>query len=134
MANDDRTPLFTRGDEMRRQILGDAWVDRSWADADDTIQTFLGASTELLWGGIWTRDGLDLKYRSLVTVVILAVLGRQKELKPHLIGALRLGWTPQELQEAMLHVATYAGYPQGLEAMRVVSETLAQETGARPAR
>lgn len=122
-----RSEAFTRGDKTRRQVLGDDWVEASWAKADETTRVFFEASTELLWGSIWPREGLDLKYRSLVTIIALAVLGRREELRAHLRGGLRVGWTSTELREALLHVGGYAGYPLALDAMRVAAEVFSQQ-------
>jgi alkylhydroperoxidase/carboxymuconolactone decarboxylase family protein YurZ len=109
------------GAEVRRRVLGAAHVERS-AQGDPFLAPFFEAGTEHIWGGLWNRPGLDLKYRSLVVVSTLAALGHHNELRTHLRGALNLGWTVDELREALLQTAGYAGFPAAVEAMRVLSE------------
>jgi 4-carboxymuconolactone decarboxylase len=75
---------------------------------------------------VWNRPGLELKYRSLVVVSVLAAIGQNGELKTHLRGALKLGWTADELREALLQISGYAGFPAAHEALRVLSEIAKQ--------
>jgi 4-carboxymuconolactone decarboxylase len=77
------------------------------------------------WGGVWARPGISLKLRSLVTVVTLATMGKAEEMEGHLIGALRNGWTPDEIAEVFIHVSRYAGYPAGVGAFRVAKRVFA---------
>ncbi len=74
------------------------------------------------FGDIWARPGLPTKLRSLITVAALVVLGRAPELRGHLHGALRVGWTPEELKEVIIHLSQYGGLPTSIEAMRVFEE------------
>jgi alkylhydroperoxidase/carboxymuconolactone decarboxylase family protein YurZ len=75
---------------------------------------------------VWNRPGLELKYRSLVVVSVLAATGHKEELKTHLRGALNLGWTVDELREALLQISGYAGFPAAHEALRALSEIVTQ--------
>jgi 4-carboxymuconolactone decarboxylase len=75
---------------------------------------------------VWNRPGLELKYRSLVVVSVLAAIGQNEELKRHLPGALNLGWTVDELREALLQISGYAGFPAAHEALRALSEMATQ--------
>ena len=109
------------GAEVRRQVLGAAYVDRT-AQGDPFLAPFFEAGTEHIWGGLWNRPGLELKYRSLVVVSTLAALGHHHELQTHLRGALNLGWSVDELREALLQTAGYAGFPAAIEALRVLNE------------
>jgi len=109
------------GASIRRRVLGDAHIDRS-QQGDPFLAPFFEAGTEHVWGGLWNRPGLDLKYRSLVVVTTLAVTGRLHELQTHLRGALNLGWTVDELREALLQIGGYAGFPTAVDALRVLSE------------
>jgi 4-carboxymuconolactone decarboxylase len=109
------------GATIRRRVLGDAHVNRI-AQQDPFLTPFFEAGTEHVWGGLWNRPGLDLKYRSLVVVTTLAVTGRLHELQTHLRGALNLGWTVDELREALLQIGGYAGFPTAVDALRVLSE------------
>ena len=118
------------GTIIRRRVLGDAYVDRVAQSGDPFLAPFFEAGTEHIWGGLWNRPGLDLKFRSLVVVSALAATGRLHELRTHLRGALNLGWTADELREALLQIAGYAGFPASLEALRVLSDTL-RERGDR---
>ena len=118
------------GTSIRRRVLGDAYVDRAAQSGDPFLAPFFEVGTEHIWGGLWNRPGLDLKSRSLVVVSALAATGRLHELRTHLRGALNLGWTADELREALLQIAGYAGFPASLEALRVLSDTL-RERGDR---
>ena len=109
------------GAEIRRQVLGEAYVDRT-RQGDAFLLPFFEAGTEHIWGGLWNRPGLELKYRSLVVVTTLAATGHLHELQTHLRGALNLGWTVDELREALLQMGGYAGFPAAVEALRVLSD------------
>ncbi len=111
------------GAQIRRQVLGDAYIDRTQR-GDPFLAPFFEAGTEHIWGGLWNRPGLELKYRSLVVVTTLAATGHLHELQTHLRGALNLGWTGDELREALLQMGGYAGFPCAVEALRVLSELL----------
>lgn len=108
------------GATIRRSVLGDAHVART-SQGDPLLAPFFEAATEHIWGGLWNRPGLELKYRSLVVVATLAATGHMHELETHLRGALNLGWTTDELREALLQIGGYAGFPAAIEAMRVLS-------------
>jgi alkylhydroperoxidase/carboxymuconolactone decarboxylase family protein YurZ len=108
------------GAAIRRRVLGDAHVERT-AGGDPFLAPFFEAGTEHIWGGLWNRPGLDVKYRSLVVVSTLAATGHHDELRTHLRGALNVGWTADELREALLQVGGYAGFPAAVEALRVLS-------------
>src|SRR5260370_24464590 len=109
------------GASIRRRVLGDAHVDRS-QQGDPFLAPFFEAGTEHVWGGLWNRPGLDLKYRSLVVVTTLAVSGRLHELQTHLRGALTLGWTVDQLREALLQIGGYPALPPALHAPRRLRE------------
>ncbi len=123
----ERTEQFNQGDAIRRKVMGDEYVQRSWDQADETMQFFLQNATELAWGNFWTRPGLDLRTRSAVTLSVLAALGRVNEIRGHVRGALNNGLTPEEIRELFLHVACYAGFPAGLEAAKVAGEVLKEQ-------
>jgi 4-carboxymuconolactone decarboxylase len=113
-----------RGARTRRQVVGASYVDRNAREVDPFIAPFFELGTEHVWGALWSRPGLDLKYRSLVVISTLAALGRMHELHTHVRGALNVGWTPEELREAFLQLGGYAGYPAAIEALRVLSEVI----------
>ncbi len=115
------------GASVRREVLGAAYVDRTAQNTDPLLAPFFERGTELVWGGLWNRPGLDLKYRSLVVVSSLAAIGRLHELRIHVGGALNVGWTPEELREAFLQIGGYAGFPAALDALRVLSDVVAEQ-------
>jgi 4-carboxymuconolactone decarboxylase len=114
------------GERRRREVMGDAFVDRSLAAADAFSMPLQHWIMDHAWGSTWQRDGIDLKQRSLCTVAMLAALGRSHELKGHLRGAVNNGATLAELREVLLHVAPYAGAPAAVEAFRAAREFLAE--------
>ncbi|MFA7669613.1 MAG: carboxymuconolactone decarboxylase family protein [Burkholderiaceae bacterium] len=124
--NPVRDEVIAIGHQNRRQTLGDDYVERSIKNAqeDDFLQPLQDAVTELAWGAVWGRPGLDLKTRSLVTLSVLIALGRRHELKVHLNGALNNGWTREELQEILLHAACYCGMPAAVDGYRIAKEVL----------
>ncbi|MEU1600836.1 carboxymuconolactone decarboxylase family protein [Streptomyces sp. NPDC005708] len=118
MARDARLS----GPDVRRQVFGDV---KSPTSGDPFMAPFFDAAIEHVWGGVWNRPGLELRYRSLVVVSVLAGAGgHNEELKTHLRGALNLGWTAEELLEALLQIAPYAGFTAAHEALDVLSEVI----------
>ena len=113
------------GASMRQRVFGEANVPRT-APSDPFLAPFFETAIEHVWGGVWNRPGLELKYRSLVVVSVLAAIGQNEELKTHLRGALNLGWTVDELREALLQISGYAGFPAAHEALSVLSEIVTQ--------
>ena len=112
-------PLRGRGEQMRRKVLGDAFVDNSAKAAVNFGADFQNVVTAFAWGGVWSREGLSLRDRSLVTVAVLTALHRPEELKLHIGAGLRNGLTKTELEEAMIQVAVYAGFPAAVAGNRV---------------
>ena len=120
MAQDARPS----GASIRERVVGQGSGQQT-APGDPFLAPFFETAIEHVWGGVWNRPGLDLKYRSLVVVSVLAALGQNNEIKTHLRGALNLGWTVDELREALLQTSGYAGYPAAHEALRVLSDIAA---------
>ena len=121
---------FDRGMATRRSVLGDAHVDRAEAatsDFDAPFQTFI---TEGAWGSVWSRPDLSRRERSLITLALLAALGNHDEVAMHVRATANTGATPQDVREAMLHVAVYAGVPRANHALRIIKATYA-EMGVR---
>ncbi|MCW8865487.1 MAG: carboxymuconolactone decarboxylase family protein [Colwellia sp.] len=114
----------TSGEQVRRQVMGDSFVDRALANADDFTQPVQDYINEHAWGSTWQRGGIDLKTRSLVTIAMLAALKAPQELKGHVRGALNNGATKEEIQEVLLHSAVYCGAPATQEAFRAAKEVL----------
>ncbi len=112
---------LTKGREMRLKLLGDAYVNNTAATIykDPLMQKFIDLVSETVFGTLWTRPGLDLKTRALITLVSDVSTGREPELAIHLRMALRQGWTEDELTEAILHLLGYVGAPLVRDAMLV---------------
>jgi 4-carboxymuconolactone decarboxylase len=115
---------FDEGLAVRRAVLGDDYVDKALANADDFTRPMQELVTEGCWGTIWTRPALPLKIRSLINVALLATLNRPTEFKAHVRGALNNGCTPEEIQEVLLQVATYCGMPAGVDGFRNADEII----------
>jgi 4-carboxymuconolactone decarboxylase len=111
-------PARPSGASTKQRVFG----DQGKTPGDPFLAPFFETALEHVWGGVWNRPGLDLKYRSLVVVSVLAAIGQNEELKRHLHGALNLGWTVDELREALLQIGGYAGFPAAHEALRTLSE------------
>ncbi|MFV0297303.1 MAG: carboxymuconolactone decarboxylase family protein [Hyphomicrobiaceae bacterium] len=110
---------YEKGLKLRKEVLGEAHVNRSMANVDEFLKPVQEIVTRVGWGEFWTRPGLTRKERSLITMGILAALGRSHELSVHVRGALNNGCTPEEIREALIHSGCYAGFPATLEAVRV---------------
>lgn len=123
--------LFDKGIEVRRAVLGKDYVDSSLAKADDFMNAFQNITTEMCWGYVWTRPGLDRRTRSFLNLAMLTALSKPAELKLHVKGALANGITVDEIKEVLLHATVYCGIPAGLEAFKAAHETL-RELGAVP--
>ncbi len=132
MADDER---FEQGLQTRREVLGSEYVDRAFESGDEFTLPWQRLLTEHAWNDLWNRPGLDRKTRSLLTIAILAVLGRSTELASHTRGALRNGATPEEIAETFIHMSGYAGFPAGVEAFRtaqpIIADFKAQAGGAK---
>lgn len=118
---------FGDGLQMRKKVMGEDFVEKAFANADDFTMPLQEFITRNAWGTVWCRDGLDLKTRSLITVSMLTALGRAHELKGHIRGALNNGATPEEIREVLLHAAVYCGAPAAVEGFRVAQEVVAAE-------
>ncbi|HEV7907762.1 MAG TPA: 4-carboxymuconolactone decarboxylase [Pseudonocardiaceae bacterium] len=114
------------GMRVRREVLGDAHVDRAVANTTEFTKPFQDYITESVWGSIWTRPGLDRKTRSAVTLAVLTALHCHDELAMHVRAALRNGMTPDEIGEVLLHTGAYAGVPASNTAFQIAKRTLAE--------
>ena len=114
---------FDAGMQVRREVLGAEHVERSWARVTDFDADFQRYITECAWGSVWARPDLDRRTRSLLTIAILAALGRREELALHLRASRNVGVEPREVAEA-LHVAVYAGVPAANHAFAVAKREL----------
>lgn len=118
--------LFEKGLEIRREVLGDRYVERSVAAATDMTAPLQKLITEWCWGSVWGRSGLDRRARSILNLGMLAALNRPHELRVHIRGALNNGVTREEIREVVLQVAIYCGAPAALDAQRVAVEVFGE--------
>ena len=120
---------YQQGMQVRRAVLGDAHVDRAQAQTTDVDADFQQFITEVAWGSVWTRDGLDRRQRSLLTIAMLAALGHHDELAMHLRATANTGASRTEVKEALLQVAVYAGVPAANAAFAVARRVFAEMDG-----
>ncbi len=113
-----------RGMKTRREVLGDAHVDRAVEGTTPFTADFQDLITRYAWGEIWTRPGLDRKTRSAITITALIALGRDEELPMHIRAALRNGLTPDEIKEVLLQSAIYCGVPAANSAFAIAQNVL----------
>jgi 4-carboxymuconolactone decarboxylase len=118
------------GMQMRRSVLGDAHVDLAQARTTPFDAPFQQLIVETAWGSVWSRPSLDLRTRSLVTIAVLASLGRHEELAMHVRACANTGATPEEIREALLHVAVYAGIPAANSAFAIAAPIVDDQAGA----
>lgn len=123
------TSAFEQGLQVRREVLGQAHVDRSMAQVSDFARPVQELVTAYCWGEIWTRPGLPRATRSLLNIVMLTALNRGHELAVHIRGAITNGCTREEIREAILQATVYCGAPAGLESTRT-AERVFQELDA----
>ena len=115
---------YEQGMSIRREVLGDAHVDRAIAGTVEFTAPFQDYITRCAWGEVWARDGLSRQTRSAITLAILTALGREGELELHVRAALRNGLTAEEIAEVLLHTAVYAGVPASNAAFGVARRVL----------
>lgn len=114
--------LFAQGMETRRAVLGDAHVDGAEASQTDFDAPFQALITEGAWGAVWSRPHWSKRERSMVTVALLAALGHDEELAMHVRATRNTGATKEDLREAMMHVAIYAGVPAANRAIKIIKQ------------
>jgi 4-carboxymuconolactone decarboxylase len=103
-------------------------VDRATERATEFTAPFQEFITRYAWGGVWTREGLDRRTRSVITLSVLTALGRENEIAMHVRAALRNGLTPAEIGEIFIHTAIYAGVPAANSAFAIANEVIAAES------
>jgi 4-carboxymuconolactone decarboxylase len=115
---------YDAGMKVRREVLGDEHVDRAGANATPVTEEFQEFITRYAWGGVWTREGLDRRSRSIVTITALVAGRHFDELEFHLRAALRNGLTQEEIVEVLLQTAVYCGVPAANSAFAVAARVL----------
>jgi 4-carboxymuconolactone decarboxylase len=121
--SDDESRL-ERGNRVRREVLGDAHVNRSMTQATDFTRVVQEYVTASCWGDVWARPGLDRRTRSLLNLAMLTALNRPHEFSVHVRGAVRNGCTEEEIREVLLQTAAYCGAPAALESFRLAEKVL----------
>lgn len=116
-------PRAEAGDDVRRRVLGDAHVDRAAAQTTDFDAPFQTLITEGAWGTVWADDAISQRERSMLTLALLAATGNFDEIPMHIRACARTGATPQDVMQAFLHVAVYAGVPKANHAIKCAKET-----------
>jgi 4-carboxymuconolactone decarboxylase len=125
------TSLFERGLAVRKEVLGEDYVNKSIAGADEFTRTMAEWSTEFCWGALWTRPGLDRRSRSIANLSMIAALNRPHELKLHVKAAIKNGLSREEIKEVLLQVAVYAGVPAGIDSFRIAREAFKELDGEK---
>jgi 4-carboxymuconolactone decarboxylase len=122
----DESERYENGLAVRREVLGDAHVDRSLAKRNEFTEEFQALITRYAWGEIWTRPGLPRHTRSLLTVGLMVALNRPDEFRLHVRAAFNNGVTRDDIREVLLHCAIYAGVPAANSAFHMAEEVFAQ--------
>jgi len=128
---DEKT--FKQGIKTRRAVLGDAHVDRAEAKKTHFDADFQRFITEAAWGSVWTRSGIDHRTRHLITLAMLAALGKEHELELHIRATQNTGVTADELKEVFMQVAVYAGVPAANTAFSIAKKVYAELSGKESA-
>ena len=125
MAESDDARI-AQGEKTRRRVLGDAHVDRAAANATPFDEPFQEFITQGAWGSVWSRDQFTFRERSIVTIALLAALGHDEELAMHIRATANTGATAEDIREALMHVAVYAGVPAANSAIKIAKAVLAE--------
>jgi 4-carboxymuconolactone decarboxylase len=115
---------YLNGEKVRREVMGDEFVDRALNNANEFDQPLQNLVMENAWGSTWNRNDLPKDTRSLVTISMLIALKAPNELKGHVRGALRNGVTKEEIRAVIMHASVYCGFPAAIEAMRAAREVI----------
>ena len=133
MSDESRSERYKAGVAVRREVLGDAHVDRASAGTTEFDADFQAFITEGAWGSVWSRPNLTRRERSIVTIALLAALGQDVEVAMHVRATRNTGATREDIREALLHVAVYAGVPAANHAFKIVKKVYADmEAGSEP--
>ncbi|ETX16397.1 4-carboxymuconolactone decarboxylase [Roseivivax halodurans JCM 10272] len=117
------TDRYSQGMKVRREVLGDAHVDRAEAGKSDFDVPFQSLITEGAWGTVWASDGITRRERSMLTLALLAATGNFEEIAMHVRATARTGATKRDVMEAFQHVAIYAGVPRANHALKIAKAT-----------
>ena len=126
MSDESKSERYKAGMAVRRRVLGDAHVDRASAQTTELDSDFQAFITEGAWGSVWSRPNFTLRERSIVTIALLAALGQDEEVAMHVRATRNTGATREDIREALMHVAVYAGVPVANHAFKIVKKTYAE--------
>lgn len=129
MASKPASDRYRQGMATRRAVLGERHVDNAEKSKTAFDEPFQDLITESAWGHVWSRTEWTKRERSMVTIALLAALGHDEEVAMHVRATANTGATPEDLREAMLHVAIYAGVPAANHAIKIIKNTLAEMNG-----
>jgi 4-carboxymuconolactone decarboxylase len=121
---------FERGLQIRKEVVGAEYVEKSMSDADDFNRPFQELVTEYCWGAVWGREELPRKTRSLLNLAMIGILNRPHELTLHIRGARRNGVTLEEIREVFMQMTIYAGVPAGVDAFRIARQVFREDEAA----
>jgi 4-carboxymuconolactone decarboxylase len=118
--------MHDKGLEVRKAVLGEAYVNNALKTVDDFNRPFQEMLNEYCWGTVWGREELPRKTRSMLNIAMIAILNRQHEFRAHLKGALTNGVSRDEIREILMQVAIYAGMPAAVDSFRIAREVFAE--------
>lgn len=118
---------FERGMKKRRQVMGDAFVERALSQMTELTAPMQDMVSRVAWDEIWNREALSDRERSLINLGMIAALNRPTEFKGHVRGALNNGVTPEEIRDVCLQIAVYCGFPAGLDSLRLAMDVINEE-------
>ncbi len=120
-------PLYDRGLKVRKEVLGEAYVDNAVNSADEFSRPLQEYLTAHAWAASWARPGLEKKTRSMLNLAMLTALNRGHEFRIHVKGALNNGVTKEEIREILIHAAVYCGAPAAMDGFRIAKEVFREE-------
>ena len=121
--------MHDKGLEVRKAVLGEAYVNNALKTVDDFNRPFQEMLNEYCWGTVWGREELPRKTRSMLNIAMIAILNRQHEFRAHLKGALTNGVSRDEIREILMQVAIYGGMPAAVDSFRTAREVFAEIDG-----
>ncbi|MGY3076798.1 4-carboxymuconolactone decarboxylase [Bradyrhizobium sp. LM6.10] len=121
--------MHDKGLEVRKAVLGEAYVNNALKSVDDFNRPFQEMLNEYCWGTVWGREELPRKTRSMLNIAMIAILNRQHEFRAHLKGALTNGVSRDEIREILMQVAIYGGMPAAVDSFRIAREVFAEIDG-----
>lgn len=124
---------YERGEKLRREVLGDRYVDDAARNTSDFNRPFQELITEYVWGTLWSRPGLDYRTRALINLGVLTALGRTEEIRIYLRAAPNIGVSREDVQEVLIQTAIYCGIPAALDSFRVAEKTFEEQDRRNPA-